>query len=63
LQYADDTIMFMENDLEQASNMKLLLCAIERLSVLKINFHKSELFCYGEAKQRETYIPNYLGVI
>jgi hypothetical protein len=25
LQYADDTIIFMDNDLEQAKNMKLLL--------------------------------------
>jgi hypothetical protein len=29
LQYADDTILFMEHDLEQAANMKLLLCAFE----------------------------------
>ena len=29
LPYADDTIIFMENDLEQAKNMKLLLCAFE----------------------------------
>jgi hypothetical protein len=33
--------------------MKLLLCTIEKLSGLKINFHKSELFCCGEAKQME----------
>ena len=38
LQYADDTILFMENDLEEAKNMKLLLCAFEQLSDLKINF-------------------------
>jgi hypothetical protein len=50
LQYADDMILFMEHDLEQAVNMKLLLCAFEQLSGLKINFHKSELFCYGEAQ-------------
>jgi hypothetical protein len=31
--------------------MKLLLCALEKLSGLKINFYKSELFCYGEAKE------------
>jgi hypothetical protein len=31
LQYAEDTILFMEHDLEQASNMKLLLCAFENL--------------------------------
>jgi len=50
LQYADDTILFMENDLEEAKNMKLLLCAFEQLSGLKINFHKSEIFCFGEAR-------------
>jgi len=51
LQYVDDTILFMEHDLEQAKNMKIILCAFEQLSGLKINFHKSELFCYGEAKE------------
>jgi hypothetical protein len=30
--------------------MKLLLCAFKQLSGLKINFHKSEIFCFGEAK-------------
>ncbi|WVZ59399.1 LOW QUALITY PROTEIN: hypothetical protein U9M48_009545 [Paspalum notatum var. saurae] len=45
LQYADDTIIFMNNDLEHAHNMKLLLCAFEQVSSLKINFHKSEIFC------------------
>src|SRR5207244_6671552 len=50
LQYADDTIIFMNHGIEQAKNMKLFLCVFEQLSGLKINFHKSELFCYGEAK-------------
>ena len=50
LQYADDTILFMEHNLEQAKNLKLLLCAFEQLSGLKINFHKSKLFCFGEAQ-------------
>jgi len=31
LQYADDTVIFMDNDLERAKNMKLLLCAFEQL--------------------------------
>jgi hypothetical protein len=47
LQYTDDTILFMENNMEQEKNMKLLLCAFEKLLGLKINFYKSELFCYG----------------
>jgi hypothetical protein len=50
LQYADDTIIFMDNDLEKTKNMKLLLCTFEQLSGLKMNFYKSELFCYGTAK-------------
>lgn len=52
LQYADDTILFMENDLEQAKNLKLVLSTFEKLSGLKINFHKSEIFCFGEAKEK-----------
>jgi hypothetical protein len=38
LQYADDTIIFMDNDLERGKNTKLLLCTFEQLSGLKINF-------------------------
>jgi hypothetical protein len=49
LQYADDTILFMDHNIEQATNMKLLLAAFEQLSCLKINYHKSELFCFGES--------------
>jgi len=51
LQYADDTILFLEHNLEQAHIMKLILCAFEQLSGLKINFHKGEIFCFGEAKK------------
>jgi hypothetical protein len=40
LQYVDDTILFMEHDLEKARNMKLLLSDFQELSGLKINFHK-----------------------
>ena len=53
LQYAGDTVIFMDNDLEKAKNMKLLLCAFEQLSRLKINFHKSELFCYGTSQANQ----------
>jgi hypothetical protein len=50
LQYADDTILFLEHDFDKARNMKLILSAFEQLSGLKINFHKSELYCFGEAQ-------------
>ena len=35
LQYADDTILFMEHDIEKARNLKLILSAFEQLSVLR----------------------------
>jgi hypothetical protein len=31
LQYAQDTILFMEHNLEQAANMKQLLCTFEKI--------------------------------
>ena len=43
----------MEHDLAKAINMKLILSFFEQLSGLKINFHKSEIFCFGKAKDEE----------
>jgi hypothetical protein len=50
LQYANDTIIFLDHDLEKAKKLKVLLCAFEKLSGLKINFHKREMYFFGEAK-------------
>jgi hypothetical protein len=38
LQYADDTILFIKDDIECARNLKLLLYTFESMSGLKINF-------------------------
>ena len=61
LQYADDTILFMEHDKEKAVNMKLILCIFEQLSGLKINFHKSEIYCFGKAKDKESQYMQIFG--
>jgi hypothetical protein len=50
VRYADDVVLFMEHNFEKARNMKLILSTFEQLSCLKIIFHKSELFCFGEAQ-------------
>jgi hypothetical protein len=47
LQYADDTIVCLEHDMEKARNMKLLLYMFEQLSGMKINFDKSEILVIG----------------
>jgi ABC-type phosphate transport system ATPase subunit len=61
LQYVDDTIIFVDHDIEQARNMKLIICMFEQLSGLKINFHKSEVFfVLVRQRRRKTYIHNYL---
>jgi hypothetical protein len=51
LQYVDDTIIFLDHDLKKDKNLKVHLCAFEKLSVLKINFRKCEMYCFGEAKE------------
>jgi hypothetical protein len=61
LQYVDDTILFIDHNFEQARNMKLLLSAFEQLSDLKINFHKSKIFCFGEAKEYESQYEQLFG--
>ena len=61
LQYADDTILFMDHDRDKARKMMLLLCAFEKLSRLKINFHKSELYCFGDAQAMEDHYTELFG--
>jgi hypothetical protein len=43
LQYADDTILCMDDEVETMTNMKILLYMYEKMSGLKINFGKSEI--------------------
>nr|ABF93982.1 retrotransposon protein, putative, unclassified [Oryza sativa Japonica Group] len=53
LQYADDTICLIQDSLEYAKNLKFIMCIFEQLTGLKVNFHKSEVFCLGEAAERQ----------
>jgi hypothetical protein len=63
LQYVDDTIILMDHNIEQARNIKLLLCVFEQLSVLKINFHKSDFFVMEMQKNVRSNIMNSLAVV
>ena len=51
----------MDHKFDEARNMKLILTIFEQLSGLKINYHKSELFCFGEAKKVESDYMNIFG--
>ena len=63
LQYVDDMVIFMSRDFQKAINMKLILTTFEKLSGLKINFHKSELFCFEKAGNTSNTTHNSLGVM
>ena len=43
LQYADDTILFVENNVEVAKKLKTILTCFEQVSGMRINYSKSEL--------------------
>jgi hypothetical protein len=47
LQYADDTILCLENNVQKDRYVKLLLYLYEQMSGLKINFKKSEILLIG----------------
>jgi hypothetical protein len=51
----------MEHDIEKAKNLKLILSAFEQLSGLKTNFHKSDLFCFGEAQDQVALYADLFG--
>lgn len=52
LQYADDINFLLRDDENSARNLKFILSAFEQMSGLTINFHKSELFLFGEAVEK-----------
>ena len=51
----------MDHDIEKATNMKMLLCVFEQLLGLKNNFDKSEIFCFGQAKEMEQQYSQLFG--
>jgi hypothetical protein len=54
MQYVDDTILLIEDNYEQARNLKIILCHFEQMSRLKINFHRSDIYCLGHAQVNAT---------
>jgi hypothetical protein len=61
LQHAGDTIIFLDDDPTKDRNLNLLLCAFQQLYGLKINSHKSEIFCFSEAKEMQEEYSNIFG--
>jgi hypothetical protein len=58
LQYADDTILCIQDDKELASHLKLLLYFYEAMSGLKINFSKSEVIMVSQDSLKSLEFSN-----
>jgi hypothetical protein len=43
MQYGDDTLLFLKNDVSSVINLKWLLSCFEQMSGMRINFHKCDL--------------------
>jgi hypothetical protein len=51
MQYADDTLLFLKNELTSAINLKWLLSCFEQMSGMRINFHKCVLIAIKVEEQ------------
>ena len=56
LQYADDTLLFLEDSYEKAKNFKWILSCFESLSGVKINFRKSDLITINVDEGRASFL-------
>jgi hypothetical protein len=43
MKYADDTLLFLKNDLSSTTNLKWILSCFEKICGMRINFHKCDL--------------------
>jgi hypothetical protein len=58
LQYADDTILCLQDNKEQATHLKLILYLYESMSGLKINFSKSEVIMISQNDSKSVEFSN-----
>jgi hypothetical protein len=63
LQYADDTILFVENDVKVARNLKWVLTCFEQVSGIKINYEKSELIPINLDQTETDLIKEIMGCV
>jgi hypothetical protein len=61
LQYADDIIILIQDDMEQIIHMKLILYMFEAMSGLKINFQKSEIMMVLHDDEKKILYSNIFG--
>ena len=61
LQYADDTVLLLQFDLQTLRNVRVILSCYEAMSGMKINFEKSEIFSVGLSTVEMNVVAEMLG--
>jgi hypothetical protein len=61
LQYADDTILLIQEELTQVTHLKMILYMFEAMSGLKINFDKSEIMIVLEDQEKRLLYAKMFG--
>jgi hypothetical protein len=60
MQYADDTLLFLKNNLDNVVNLKWILSCIEQMSGMRINFHKCDLIAINVEEEEAQIIAQSL---
>jgi hypothetical protein len=60
LQYADDTVIFLDFTSENLMNLRLILKCYEAISGMKINFDKNEVFTVGLSVEDQQEVARVL---
>lgn len=61
MQYADDTILFLKDDVTMATQLKFRLDCYEKMSGMKINIQKSGITCIGEDRSKQKVYEQLFG--
>jgi Reverse transcriptase (RNA-dependent DNA polymerase) len=61
LQYADDTLIFLQTNAKMVENLKWLFIAFEGISGLKVNFAKSKFISLNITTVQAHHFSNILG--
>lgn len=61
LQYADDTIIFLENDIDVAGSMKWILTCFELMSGMRITYQKSEIIPLNITEMQANIMTSIFG--
>ena len=62
IQYADDTILFLDKNPDHARNLKWLLSCFEQISGMSINFHECDLVPININRDEAIPFAQILGV-